>query len=41
MAPDDKQTALISDVTATNDAGIEDLFDPGFYLDLVNRASTR
>jgi AAA domain, putative AbiEii toxin, Type IV TA system/AAA ATPase domain len=28
----------ISEVTSANDADIEDLFDPGFYLELVNGA---
>lgn len=28
----------ISEFTGTADAGIEDLFEPGFYLDLVSRA---
>jgi predicted ATP-dependent endonuclease of OLD family len=34
----DNALVLISEVTSANDADIEDVFDPGFYLELVNGA---
>ncbi|MEU0482828.1 AAA family ATPase [Streptosporangium sp. NPDC006013] len=37
----DKALIEISEFTSANDADIEDLFEPDFYLDLVNRAYSK